>query len=349
MPCNDEVERMDRDYMDALLGDDYHEPGDRGDSGRTGTDATDAVSLDGETIRIRNLTVTDRLAAQYLEALQPAARPAALQRMIAVGSYALVVGTRQVGEIDLKSTVAAALEEPLDELTKSITDDASERERRVLAEIIKRREKIINVPSLAGGEFEDIVEQLLQRVALDHVIERTSRTAGIDGDAGDICVDSPDGIRVVFECKRGYEGGLSQAKILSELEKVKSNRQAAAGVIVLDTPKALGGRRLWRLSPLDYAAVVTREEDEDGLALYCALLLARSSAAVRRTKGAEAAELSQHAEALEVAVRQHDELLTLLNHINDDVRKGHLLVEDSRRAVRDAASRLATFSSPSSS
>jgi len=128
--------------------------------------------------------------------------------------------------------------------------------------------------------------------------------------------------------------------MLSELEKVKANRQAAAGVLVLDTPRAMGGRRLWCLSPLDYAAVVSREEEEDGLALYCALLLSRSSAAVRRTSGAEAAELFQHAEALEVAVRQHDDLLTLFNHIQDETKTGLRLVEDSRRSVSNVASRL---------
>jgi hypothetical protein len=334
---------MDREFLDAMLTDDFHESAEQRSGGSTET-RSESVVLDDDTIHIRNLTVPDRLAAQYLATIPSEERPAAVQRMIGVGSYALVIGTRQVGELDLKDTVAAALVEPLGELAKSIKEDASEHERRVVEQVIKRREKILNVPALAGGEFEDIVEELLQRVALDDVIERTSRVTGVSGEAGDICVDSSDGIRIVFECKRGYESGYSQAKMLSELEKVKANRQAAAGVLVLDTPKAMGGRRLWRLSPLDYAAVVSREEEEDGLALYCALLLSRSSAALRRTNGAEAAELFQHAEALEMAVRQHDDLLTLFNHIQDEARTGLRLVEDSRRSVSDAASRLRTSS-----
>jgi hypothetical protein len=232
---------------------------------------------------------------------------------------------------------------PLRGLGKTIDEAAAERQARIIETITKQRERMINVPALAGGDFEDVVQQLLEDLALDHVVRRTSRTPGVAGDAGDLCVDTPEGITVVVECKRGYEAGMSQPKMVAELEKAKANRQAVAGVLVLDNPRPLGGRRLSRLSAVDYATVVTADETEDGLGLYCALLLAKVNAAVRRSPASAIAEVAQHAEALETAVRKHDELLTLLNKMKDDAGRGVLLVQDSRHAVHDAASRLSTF------
>lgn len=333
---------MDRNYLDSLLADDDAD-GTADDTGHATTGDTTPITVDGDSIHVSNATFTDELAAQYLGMLDPADRTAAMQRMLGIGSYALLIGTRQAAAIDVRTTVADALQEPLEELIKSITHDANDRERRILEAIVRKREKALSTPALAGGEFEDVVEQLLRTLSLDDVVDRTSRSAGVDGDAGDICVDSPDGIRVVFECKRGYESGMSRGRMLSELGKAKANRQANAGVIVLDTLGALGGRRLRRLSPVDYAVVVGREEGEDGLGLQCALLLSRSNVAVGRREDAESAVLAQHAEELHAALEQHDKVLTLFNNINDEIAKGRGLVEDARRVVRNAALRLAAI------
>jgi hypothetical protein len=254
------------------------------------------------------------------------------------------VGTRQVAEIDLRKAVAEALQVSLADLEKSLSEDGDERERRLTAAILRQRERVANTPALAGGDFEDFVEQLLRNLTPDDVVDRTSRTAGTEGDAGDICVESSDGIRVVVECKRGYADGISNTKMKAELSRARTNRQADAGILVVDGSRSLGGHRLRKLSDVDYAVVIELDDAEDGLSLRCALSLVMSAVSVGRGGKTDVAALAQHAKALQQAVRQHDELLTTFNDLAGNVSQGKRLVEDSRLLVQAAAVRLGELS-----
>jgi hypothetical protein len=330
--------------MDSLLS---SEPGESAD-GSPQPEVEDpqglGLSIDSPHIHIKSITVTDKVAADYLEMVKPEDRPRAFQLMVEIGSYALTVGTRQVAEIDLKKAVAEALQVSISDLEKALNSDADERERRLTAAIVRQREKLILTPALAGGDFEDFVEQLLRTMIPEDVVDRTSRTAGVDGDAGDISVESSGGVRVVIECKRGYPDGMSNARMNAELSRAKTNRQAEAGILVLDSVSSLGGHRFRKLSDVTYAVVVGMDEEEDGLSLMCALSLVKSAVSVGRGGKTDMAALAQHANALQQAVRQHDELLTTFNELSGGVSHGKRLVEDARHAVQAAALRLAELS-----
>jgi hypothetical protein len=298
------------------------------------------LNIDSPHIHIKNITITDKVAADYLEMVKPADRAQVFELMVGVGSYALTVGTRQVAEIDLKKVVAEALDASIPDLEDALNKEADERERRLKEAILRQRDKAILTPALAGSDFEDIVEEVLRSMNPDDVVDRTSRAPGVAGDAGDICVESSEGVRLVIECKRGYADGMSNAKMNAELSRAKTNRQAEAGILVLDTAASLGGHRFRKLSDVDYAVVVGTDENEDFLALTCALSLVKTAVSVGRGGKTDMAALAQHAKALQRAVGQHDELLTTFSELASGVSQGRRLVEDSRHAVYAAAIRL---------
>ena len=331
---------MDREYMDSLLAGDADKGGvDQYQAQTTESGASDGISVVPPYIHISRVTLTDKVAAEYLNLLTAEEKLRILQLMVEVGAYALTVGTRQVAEIDLEKAVAEALHNPLGELQAALTTDAEDRERRLTDAILRQREKFINTPAIAGGEYEDFVEELLRRIAISDVVDRTSRTKGTEGDAGDICVDS-DGTRIVVECKRGYADGMSNSRMNAELARARANRQADAGVLAIDSAIALGGHRLRKLSDINYAVVVTPDGSEDGLALQSALLLVKAAVQTRRGGKADGAALVQHANALHEAVQRLDELLVIFNDMSSDVDRGRRLVEDSRQLVQAAARRL---------
>ncbi len=331
---------MDRDYLDSLLGGDADKGGiDQHEAQATESGGSGGISVDPPYIHITRVTLTDKVAAEYLNLLTADEKVRILQLMVEVGAYALTVGTRQVAEIDLEKAVTEALHNPLVELETSLTTDADERERRLTDAILRQREKFINTPALAGGEYEDFVEALLRRIAMSDVVDRTSRTKGTQGDVGDICVDS-DGTLIVVECKRGYADGMSNSRMNAELARAKANRQADAGILAIDSALALGGHRLRKLSDINYAVVVTPDDSEDGLALQSALLLVKAAVQARRGGKADGAALLQHANALHDAVQRLDDLLAIFNDMSSDVDRGRRLVEDSRQLVQAAARRL---------
>jgi hypothetical protein len=319
-----------------------------GDAGREGdkgdhdveSEGEAGIALDGDTIHLSGLAFTDHLAAQYLRGLEAGVWAEAIERMVSIGAYALMIGTVQATTLNVKAEVTDALHVPLDELLKALQEDGQAREQRLREAILRKQEKAARTPAIAGAALEDFVEALLSPLRLEATIERTSRVAGVEGDVGDICVDFPDGVRIALECKRGYDAGMSSARMREELKRARSNRQAQGGVLVLTTPQLLAGRRLLRLSDRDYVAVVSTEEGEDGLALHCALLLAHTHAAAGTRDGTDVAALTQQADALETAVQHHDDLLGVVNHIGADVDRARRLVEDARRAVQEAAGRL---------
>jgi hypothetical protein len=335
---------MDRTYMDSLLSSDPDKVAGVDSSPEDPSRHAPGITIDSPYIHINGVTVTDKVAADYLNLVPDQDRARVFQLMVEVGSYALTIGTRQVAEIDLKKAVAEALQVSLAELEKTLKVEDDERERRLTAAILRQREKVANTPAIAGGDFEDFVEQLLRNLAPDDVVDRTSRTQGTEGDAGDICVELSDGIRVVVECKRGYADGISNTKMKAELNRAKTNRQAEAGILVVDGARSLGGQRLRKLSEVDYVVVIELDDAEDGLPLRCALSLVTSAVSVGRGGKTDVAALAQHAKALQQAVRQHDELLTTFNDLAGNVSQGKRLVEDARLLVQAAAVRLAELS-----
>src|SRR2546428_2232207 len=127
--------------MDSLLSSDEGESADGNPEARDPQAA--GLGIDSPYIHIKNITITDKVAADYLEIVKPEDRARVFELMVEVGSFALTVGTRQVAEIDLKKAVAEALEVSISDLEKTLNSDADERERRLTAAIVRQREKII--------------------------------------------------------------------------------------------------------------------------------------------------------------------------------------------------------------
>jgi len=228
-----------------------------------------SVTLDGDRVHIRDLSVDGALAALVRAAIDNGKDAEAVVRQaLEVGAAVLAHGVAK-GTVDAVSTEVDRLLALLDEKSSKL-------------EIVRQARQRI---AARGLSFEDELAKVLDACFAPHtdILETTGVVKGIaESKVGDFVVTlnprdtGGSDRRIVFEAK---DRPLSTAKALSELDAAMLNRGAHVAVMVFArrAQAPLRGKPL-RVFPGNRVVVVWDHDDDGDLALEVGAQLARTLA-----------------------------------------------------------------------